>query len=55
LKDITTGIDKSFNSMKSVQKYLLQLLGKKPDLRTIIRHLNNNTIYRKNYLFISKE
>lgn len=51
LKDITTNIDKSFNSMILVQKYLLQLLGKRPDSKTIIGHLNNGTVYRKKYLF----
>jgi len=55
LRDITTNIDVSFNSMKLVQKYLLQLLGKKRDSRTIIGHLNNGTVYRKKYLFIYRK
>lgn len=55
LRDITINLDKSFDSMKLVQKYLLELLGKKVDSRTIIGHLNNGTIYRKKYLFISRK
>ena len=38
--------------MKLVQNYLLDLLGKKPDPRTIIRHLNNGTIYKNKYVLL---